>query len=187
MLVATACELGAAPLDHPLGLADRQVGTSKPALYAVRHLIGAAADYRLASLAVGDGLLDPSDHVALRRDHIQEREPGVVDGARGFDEFFSPGYWLIIHDAEAEEPGVGGNGGGNIEVGVVDGPPKRATQIGQFGGEPVVSLALSRAIPQSHDAGLALCEVAGMGIPNLGGLPTGDELVLGELADRLQH
>ena len=54
-------------------------------------------------------------------------------------------------------------------------------------GEPVVGLTLSGAVPQGHDVGFTPGEVASMGGPDLGGLAAGDELFLGELADRLQH
>ena len=45
--VAIACELGAAPLDHPFGLADVQVRSAKPALDAERHLTAATGDHHL--------------------------------------------------------------------------------------------------------------------------------------------
>ena len=53
---------------------------------------------RLPGVAVTDSRLDPSGQVALRRHHVQEREPGMVDGAGGLDEFFGPGYRLIVFD-----------------------------------------------------------------------------------------
>ena len=40
----------------------------------------------------------------------------MVDGAGGFDELFGPGYRLVIFDPNAEEPRVGGDGGGIVEV-----------------------------------------------------------------------
>ena len=101
------------------------------------------------SSAVVDSRLDPSGHPALRRDHVEGREPGVVDGAGGFDELFGPGDRLIIFDPEAEEPRVGGDGGGGVEVVVVGGPPKRGAQIGQLDGEPVYA---SRCRGLSHSA-----------------------------------
>ena len=70
---------------------------------------------------------------------------------------------------------------------MVGGPPERGAQIGQFGGEPVVGLPLPGAVPQRHDVGFTPGEVASMGGADLGGLAAGDELLLGELADRLQH
>ena len=70
---------------------------------------------------------------------------------------------------------------------MVGGPPERGAQVGQFGGEPRVRLPLSGAVPQGQDVGFAPGEVAGMGGPDLGRRPAGDELLLGELADRLQH
>ena len=92
----------------------------------------------------------------------------MVDGAGGFDELFGPGDRLVIFDQKAEERRIGGDGGGDVEVAVVGGPPKRGAQIGQLGGEPVVRLALSGAVPQGQDVGFAPGEVAGMGGPDLG-------------------
>ena len=111
----------------------------------------------------------------------------MVDGAGGLDELFGPRDRLVIFDHKAEERRVGGDGGGDVEIAVVGGPPERGAQIGQFGGEPVVGLPLSGAVPQGQDVGFAPGEVAGMRGPDLGGLAAGDELFLGELADRLQH
>ena len=138
------------------------------ALDAERHLVAATADNHLAGVAVADSRLDPSGHAAQRRHHVQEREPGVVDGAGGLDELFGPGDRLIIFDPEAEEPRVGGDGGGDVEVAVVGGPPKRGAQIGQLDGEPVVGLPLAGAVPQGQDVGFAPGEVAGMRGPDLG-------------------
>ena len=42
MGVATACELGAAPVDTPFGLADGQIRIAKHGLAAERHLFVAA-------------------------------------------------------------------------------------------------------------------------------------------------
>ena len=92
----------------------------------------------------------------------------MVDGAGGLDELFGPGYRLVVLDQIAEQRRVGGDGGGDVEVAVVGGPPKRGAQIGQFGGEPVVGLALSGAVPQRHDVGFTPGEVASMGGPDLG-------------------
>ena len=55
-----------------------------------------AAENDLAGVAVADSRLDPSGHVALRRNHIQERQPRVVDRAGGLDQLFSPGDRLVM-------------------------------------------------------------------------------------------
>ena len=52
-------------------------------LDAVRQLVAVIAENRLGGVAVADSRLDPSGHPALRRDHIQEREPGVVGRVAG--------------------------------------------------------------------------------------------------------
>ena len=67
----------------------------------------------------------------------------MVDGAGGLDQFFGPGDRLVILDLKTEGPGVGGDGGGHVEVAMVGGPPKRGARIGQLDGEPGVGLALS--------------------------------------------
>src|SRR6185437_14671548 len=109
---------------------------------------------------------------------------GMVDGAGGLDELLGPGDRLIVFDQKAEDPRVGGDGGGGVEVAVVGGPAKRGAQIGQLETEPVVGLALAGAVPQGQDGGFAPAEVAGMRRARLGGRTARDELLLGELADR---
>ena len=84
----------------------------------------------------------------------------MVDGAGGLDQLFGPGYRLVVLDQKAEQPRVGGDGGGDIEVALVGGPPKRGAQIGQLGGEPVVGLPLPGAVPQRQDVGFTPGEVA---------------------------
>src|ERR1700756_4493145 len=111
----------------------------------------------------------------------------MVDSAGGLDELLGPGYRLIIADHLAEKHRVSGDGGGGVEVAVVGGPPECGAQIGQLESEPVVGLTLAGAVPQGQDVGFASGEVPRVCGPNLGGFATGDELVLGELADRLQH
>ena len=111
----------------------------------------------------------------------------MIDGAGGFDQLFSPGYRLIGLDPYAEQPHIGGDGGGDIQIALVGGPPKRGAQIGQLEGEPVVGLPLAGAVPQGQDVGFTPGEVAGVCGPDLVGVAAGHELFLGELADRLQH
>ena len=58
-------------------------------------------------------------------------EPGTVDGAGGLDKLFGPGYRLVNFDPNAEEPRVGGDGGGVVEVAVVSGPPSGLLESGR--------------------------------------------------------
>ncbi len=51
----------------------------------------------------------------------------------------------------------------------------------------VIRLFLSGAVRQGHDVGFTPGEVPRVGGPNLGCFTAGDELFLGELADRLQR
>ena len=55
-------------------------------------------------VAVADSRLDPSGHAALRRHHVQEREPRVVDGAGGLDQLFGPRYRLVVLDQKPRNP-----------------------------------------------------------------------------------
>ena len=144
---------------------------------AVRQRVAAPADNDLAGVAVADSRLDPSGRVAQRRNHVQERQPRVVDRAGGLDQLFSPGDRLIGLDHSAEQPRIGGDGGGDIEIAVVGGPPKRGAQIGQLDGEPVVGLPLAGAVPQGQDVGFASGEVARVGGPDLGSPRRGRRVV----------
>ncbi len=93
----------------------------------------------------------------------------------------------MVSTSTPSERRIGGDGGGDIQIAVVGGPAKRGAQIGQLDSEPVVGLTLAGAVPQGQDVGFASGEVARVGGPNLGCFAAGDELFLGELADRLQH
>src|SRR5258708_33575486 len=89
---------------------------AQPAFEAERHLVAEAADHHLAGIAIADSRLDPSGHPALRRQHVQERQPGMVDGAGGLDELFGPGDGFVIVDPQAEQGRVGGDGGAATEI-----------------------------------------------------------------------
>ena len=105
----------------------------------------------------------------------------------GLDQLLSPGDRLKGLDPRAEPPRIGGDGGRDIQIAVVGGPPKRRSQIRQLSCEPFIRLALAGAVPQGQDVGFAPGEVPRVGGPNLGCFAAGDQLFLGELADRLQH
>ena len=167
--VATACELGAAPFDRPFGLADEDVRTAKPALDAVAATSSAAtADNRLTGVAVADSRLDPSRPCSTATpSRTENASRGWSTDAGGLDQLFGPGDRFVSFDETAEQPRVRGDGGGDVEVTVVGGPPERGAQIGQLGGEPVVRLPLAGAVPQRHDVGFAPGEVAGMRGPDL--------------------
>src|SRR3954452_8041752 len=68
--VATARELGAAPLDAPFRLADVHIGTAELALVGERNPTTSLVDHRLSGVAVARSILDPSHHVALRRHDV---------------------------------------------------------------------------------------------------------------------
>jgi hypothetical protein len=123
--VATAYELGAAPLDRPFGLADIQVLSTQHGLESEGNLAAATAHCRPPGVAELDGLLESPHKPAQRGRHIQEHEPRMNDGLGGRDQLLRPRDGLAILYAEAEEPGIRRNGGGHVEVALVGGPPKR--------------------------------------------------------------
>ena len=168
MGVAAACQPGAAPLDPSFRLADDHIRNAQPAFEAERHLVAATADHNLGIVSVAGSRLDPSGHPALRRQHVQERQPGMVDRAGGFDQLFRPGDRLMLVDQIAEQRRVGGDGGGDIQIAVVGGPPEGGSQVGQLDGEPPVGVSLSGAVPKGHDVGFPSGEVPRVGGPNLG-------------------
>jgi hypothetical protein len=71
----------------------------------------------------------------------------MVDGSGSLDEFFGPRDGFEFLDRVAEERRVAGEGGGDVEVALVGGPPERGAQVGQLGGELGVGLALPGAVP----------------------------------------
>ena len=80
--------------------------------------------------------------------------------ARGFDQIPLPTTTgCIVLDAEAEEADICREGGGGIEIALFGGPAKCCTEIGEFGGEPQIRLALAWAVPQRQDVGLAIGEI----------------------------
>ena len=111
----------------------------------------------------------------------------MIGGTGGLDELLGPRYRLVIVHPKAKPCRPCRDGGGDVEVTLVGGPPKRGPQVGQLNGEPVVGLPLAGAVPQGHDVGFTPGEVASMGGPDLSCIIAGDKLLLGELADRLQH
>ncbi len=162
--------------------------SAKPAFHAVRRRMRAARQNSLTAVGVRERLIDSARHPAQRCAYIQTRQPRVPDCARRLDQLLCPRNRLKVLDAEeAEKPGVRRNGRGNVEVTVVGGPAERGAQIGEFGGEPGICLPLARAVPQREDVGLAVGEKPCVGRTRLGRFPAFDELLLGELADGLQH
>jgi hypothetical protein len=85
----------------------------------------------------------------------------VVDVVGRVDEFLRPGDRFVVLDEVAQKSRVAGDRGRGI--------------------------TLTRAVPQRHDVGFSASEVVGMGGPNLLCSDGSDELVFGELANRLEH
>ena len=85
----------------------------------------------------------------------------MFDGFRGFDELLGPCDGFVLLNQSSEEC-VQGDGRGGVEVVVVGGPPERGAQVGEFGGEPHVSLALPRTVPQREHIGFQVGEVSRM-------------------------
>jgi hypothetical protein len=83
----------------------------------------------------------------------------VIDGAYRLDELFGPRDWFEILGQIAEPRGKCCDWRGDIQIALVGSPAECGAQIGQFGGEPVVSLALPWIVPHGEDVGFALREV----------------------------
>ena len=111
----------------------------------------------------------------------------MVNGANRLYQLFGPGCGFVVPEKGAEKRSTCRDGSSGVEIAVVGGPPKGGAQVGQLDREPVVRLALARAVPQRQDVGFPSGEVTRVGGPDLGCFAGGDELFLGELADRLQH
>src|SRR5258705_6844246 len=109
----------------------------------------------------------------------------MVNGAGGFDQFFSPTGRFIVLGQKTDESDERGERGGRIKVVMVSSPPKRIAQVGGFGGKPCVCLALARAVPQSHDLGFEAGEVVGVRGTHLHSPLGRAELTFGEMTDRL--
>ena len=74
-----------------------------------------------------------------------------------------------------------------IEVGVVGGPAEPGAQVGELDIDPIDRGALAGPVPHVPVGDGLLGEVAGVTIPDLVDRAGGGQLLLGELADRLQH
>jgi hypothetical protein len=185
--VQTACELSATTSNPPFRLADSNVGSAKDACAAAWDVVASIADRPLGGLGVANSRIDASGHVAIRRHHIQGREPRVVDGACRLDELFGPADRFAILGQKADPRRICCDWGGDIQIALVGSPAECGAQIGQLDGEPVVGRTLAGAVPQGHDVGFSPGVVAGMRGAHLRRRTAGGELFLGELADRLQH
>src|ERR1700741_95051 len=87
---------------HRSGWPTATLGGADESFDAVRDVIASTADRLLRGVAVANGRFDPSGHIAVRRQHIQGRESGVVDGARRLDELFGPRERFVILGQIAE-------------------------------------------------------------------------------------
>ena len=77
-------------------------------------------------------------------------------GPRGLDELLGP--CERLRTARTQKPSerrVDRDGGRGVEVVMVGGPPECGAQVGQLDGEPVVSFALARTVPQRQYIGFA--------------------------------
>ena len=162
MAVAAAFEQSVEQFGRPLGLADVQIYRPKPAFHRIRRCMRSRIEQGHRDIEIPEGGFCPTRHPTQRSDHSQVQKSRVVDCLRRFDQFLCPRDRLVVLDSEAEKPDVCRDGGGGVEVAAVGSPAERRAQIGQFDGEPLIRLALARAVPQRQDVGLAAREVAGM-------------------------
>src|SRR6516225_3984824 len=188
MSVSPLCDHVAAQLKPPLGHASPDVWTAQPAFEVIRNWLETiAVDGQPTSLDISERVIEPTDCVALRRHRVELSQPRVIDRTRRLDQLLGPRCGLELFDPKTEEGRVGGDGGCDIEIVVVGRPPKGGSQIRQLSCEPVVGLALPGAVPEREDVTFTTSEIAGVGITRLSCLASGDELLLGELTDRLPH
>ena len=111
--------------------------SSKHGFDAVRQRLAAPAENDLAGVGCSG---QPPRSVRSCSTATRSRTGTPAAGGRragGLDELFSPGYRLKGLDPSAEQPRIGGDGGGDIQIAVVGGPPKRGAQVRQLDGEPV--------------------------------------------------
>ena len=106
---------------------------------------------------------------------------------RGFDEFFGPCDCFVLFDSCSEECRADGDRRSGVEVVVLGGPPECDTQVCKFGGEPVVGVTLTRAVPQLQYIGFAPGEVVGVRGACLVGFAVVRQLFFGELPNGFQH
>jgi hypothetical protein len=171
-----------------VGLALHRVPTAERGLEIERDFVEATAIYGwLAILDIGDCLIHPTGGVALRGRHVELRQPRMLDGLGGFDEFLCPRDGFVLLAAQTEDRGVDRDCGCCVEITMVRGPPKRGAKIRQFDRQPRVGLALSGTVPQYVYIGFALGEVAGVGSTHCVGFTCLHKLLFSELADGLQH
>jgi hypothetical protein len=183
------------------GVLDDPAGRVGPAFWLTRRYVRAAdarcvvkrepvkpfvSDEALTGFAIADGAVEPAHPGAIACDHVKRCQPGVFDGFRGFDEFLGPCDGFVLLNQTSHKC-VYGDGRRSVEVAMVGGPSKRGAQVGQFGGEPHIGLALPRAVPEGEHIGLHVGEVPRVRIAcQL--RPSGrHELVFRELPDGLQH
>jgi hypothetical protein len=72
----------------------------------------------------------------------------VIARTRWPGQLLGPRDGFVLFQVTTEERRVDGDGGGAVEITMVGGPPERSAQVGQLGGEPIVSLTLAGAVPQ---------------------------------------
>jgi hypothetical protein len=111
----------------------------------------------------------------------------MVNCLRGLDELFCPRCRLIHFGNGPDETRVARDVACSVDIAPVGGPAKRGAQIRQLAGEPVIELTLPRTVPDREELGLAVGEVSRMGGAGLGRRPAACKLLIGELADRLEH
>src|SRR6201992_3295504 len=140
-------QIGAAPVDESLGLAEIEIDTARHARQPEWHVVVAVAQRRPDRLDVANSRLGTAAEVAHRRDLAEKLQSRMVYSAGVFDQFFGPRGRFVIFRQKPDKPGERSDGGGHIQIVWVGGAAKGGPQIGQPAGEPFVGLALAGAIP----------------------------------------
>lgn len=171
----------------PVGQTGRYVRTAEACLTVQRESVEAVvADQLQTAFAVADRVVGPANPTALAGNDVQRRKLSMADSLRRFDELLRPGGRFVLFDKWSDEC-VFGDGGGSVEVTTVGGPPKRCAEVRKVAGKPVIGLALPRTVPQRDDIGFQAGEESRVRIAGCLRKTIGDELIFGELPDRLQH
>ena len=120
-------------------------------------------------VGIADSIVKPAGRVTLRGHDVKLYESPMIRGLRGSDEFLCPGMGSNAR-CQTEKRRVEGDRRAGVQVVVVGSPPKSGTQIGQLASQPLVGLALARAVPERQHVVFARREVAGMCVAGVVGL-----------------
>ena len=157
------------------------------------------ADSRLEGVVAGISRQDDSrmgvPHGVLRAPDLRIDTGGGVEagesphvgGGGGVEDLGDPPDRFEPQQHVAQDGGVGGDGDGGVEVTLVGRPSEPGAQVGVLDVHPVNRDALAGPVPDVAEGDGLIGEVASMTVAHGVDRAGSGELLLGELADRLQH